>query len=131
MVDGINISDQVKEFLIRKLSESKAVIKKLKRKRNINKTIMYTSTILSIVISAITASVSLLVIPPLVIAILSVTSAILTGISARFNFQDKTIKISREIERLNKLQAKLDYVVSCNGDLTKEEYQEIIKEFNF
>ena len=131
MVDDINISDQVKEFLIRKLSESKALIKKLKRKRNINKTIMYTSTILSIVISAITASVSLLVIPPLVIAILSVTSAILTGISARFNFQDKTIKISREIERLNKLQAKLDYVVSCNGDLTKEEYQEIIKEFNF
>ena len=131
MVDDINISDQVKEFLIRKLSESKAAIKKLKRKRNINKTIMYTSTILSIAISAITASVSLLVMPPLVITILSVTSAILTGISARFNFQDKTIVISREIERLNKLQAKLDYVVSCNGDLTKEEYQEIIKEFNF
>src|ERR1043165_7018738 len=92
---------------------------------------MYTSTILSIAVSAVTASVSLLVMPPLVITILSVTSAILTGISARFNFQDKTITISREIERLNKLQAKLDYVVSCNGDLTKEEYQEIIKEFNF
>jgi hypothetical protein len=131
MVDEYNMSDKLKEFLIRKLYESKVKIKKLKRKRNIKKIIIYTSTILSIVISAVTASISLLVIPPLVIAILSVTSAILTGISARFNFQDKKIMISREIDRLNKLQAKLDYVVSCNGDLTKEQYQEILKEFNF
>ena len=38
---------------------------------------------------------------------------------------------SKEIDRLNKLQAKLDYVISCNGDLTTEEYREILKEFNF
>jgi hypothetical protein len=131
MVDEYNISEKLKEFLIRKLSESKIKIKKLKRKKNITKIIMYTSTILSIVISAVTASVSLLVIPPLIITALSVTSAILTGISARFNFQDKAVIISREIERLNKLQTKLDYVVSCNGDLTEQEYKEIIKEFNF
>ena len=131
MVDEINMSEKIKEFLIRKLSESKAIIKKLKRKRKI-KNIMYTSTtILSIVISAITASVSLILMLPLVITILSVTSAILTGISIKFNFQDKTIVLSREIERLNKLQTKLDYVLACNGDLTKQEYQEILKEFNF
>ena len=100
MVDEINISEKIKEFLIRKLSESNVKIKKLKQKRNINKTIMYTSTLLSIVISAITASVSLLVMPPLVITILSVTSAILTGISARFNFQDKTIAICHEIKNI-------------------------------
>ena len=83
------------------------------------------------VISSITASVSLLVIPPLAVTILSISSAILTGISARFNFQDKTIMLTKEIEKLSKLQNKLDYVVSCNGDLTQEEYKQIISEFNF
>jgi SMODS and SLOG-associating 2TM effector domain len=131
MVDDLNMSEKLKQFLERKLSESKIIIKKLKRTRNIYKTIMHTCIILSVVISAVTASVSLFVIPPLVIVILSIISAILTGISARFNFQDESIMISREINRLNKLQAKLDYVVSCNGHLTKQEYQEIIKEFNF
>jgi hypothetical protein len=133
MTDEVdNISGKLKDYLTRKLNESKIKIKKLKRKRNINKIIIYSSTICSIVISSIIASISLLlVVPVFVVTILSISSAILTGISARFNFQDKTIVISREIDRLNKLQAKLDYVVSCNGDLTKQEYQEILKEFNF
>ena len=131
MVDNINISENIKEFLTKKLNESKIKIKKLKRNRNIKEIIMYTSTILSIVISSVIATVSLTVLPPLAVTMLSVSSAVLTGISAKFNFQDKTILISREIDRLNKLQAKLDYVVSCNGDLTKQEYQQILKEFNF
>lgn len=132
MVDEANnISEKVKEFLVRKLSESKVKINKLKRKRNINKVVIGTSAASSIIISSVIASVSLAVLPPLAVTILSISSAVLTGITARFNFQDKTIIISREIDRLNKLQAKLDYVISCNGDLTTEEYQEILKEFNF
>ena len=132
MVDEVNsISEKVKEFLVRKLSESKVKIKKLKRKRNINKVVIGTSAASSIIISSVIASVSLAVLPPLAVTILSISSAVLTGITARFNFKDKTIIISREINRLNKLQAKLDYVISCNGDLTTEEYQEILKEFNF
>jgi hypothetical protein len=131
MTDVNNISEKLKEFLNRKLLESRVKIKKLKRTRNINKIIIYSSTILSIIISSIIATVSLVLLPPTAISILSVTSAVLTGISARFNFQDKSVVISREIERLNKLQAKLDYVVSCNGDLTKQEYIDIVKEFNF
>ena len=132
MTDEVdNISEKLKDYLTRKLTESKVKIKKLKRKRNITKAVIYTSTITSIVISSITASVSLLKIPPLAVTILSISSAILTGISARFNFQDKTIMLTREIEKLSKLQNKLDYVESCNGDLTQEEYKQIISEFNF
>ena len=33
------------------------------------------------------------------------------------------------IEKLNKIQSMLDYVISCNGDLTQKEYQEILKDF--
>ena len=132
MVDETNnISEKVKEFLVRKLSESKVKINKLKRKRNINKVVIGTSAASSIIISSVIACVSLAVLPPLAVTILLISSAVLTGITARFNFQDKTIIISREIDRLNKLQTKLDYVISCNGDLTTEEYQEILKEFNF
>ena len=130
MVEDINISEKLKQFLERKLIESKVKIKKLKRKRNINKTVIYVSAVSSIVISSVIASVSITTLPPLAVTILSVSSAVLTGVSARFNFQDKTIMISREIERLNKLQIKLDYVISLNGDLTKEKCQQIINEFN-
>jgi hypothetical protein len=35
------------------------------------------------------------------------------------------------IDRLNKIQLKLDYVISCNGDLTYVEYQQTLKDFNF
>jgi len=56
---------------------------------------------------------------------------ILTGLSAKFNFQNKKVEINNLIARLNKIQTKLDYVVSCNGDITQNEYQEILREFNF
>ena len=131
MIDEINMSEKLKIFLERKLIESKGKIKKLKRKRNIYKTIMIVAAVSSIGISAVTASISITIMPPIAITILSVGSAALTGISAKFNFENKTIKITREIERLDKIQSKLDYVVSCNGDLTKQEYNEILKEFNF
>jgi p-aminobenzoyl-glutamate transporter AbgT len=68
-------------------------------------------------------------IPAVVITMLSAASAILTGISARFNFQNKKIQINNLIEKLNKIQSMLDYVISCNGDLTQKEYQEILKDF--
>jgi hypothetical protein len=75
------------------------------------------------------AGVSSLTIPPIVIPILSITSGILTGISAKFGFQDKKEILSREIRKLNKIQNTLDYVISCNGNMTKEQFQQIIAEF--
>ena len=124
-----SISDKVKDYLERKLNESKIKIKKLKRKRKINKVLIITTVGSSLIISAVIATVSVSLMPPVAITVLSITSLILTGVNARINFQDRQIQITREIEKLNKIQAKIDYVVSCNGDLTKEEYQQILNEF--
>lgn len=128
-LNGVTLSEKVKEFLNKKLDESKIKIKKLKRKRTIYKTLFITSAGSSIVISVILASISSLTVPPIVIPILSIAGGVLTGMSAKFNFQDKKEKLHKEIERLSKIQSRLDYVVSCNGDLTKEHYEQIMLEF--
>jgi hypothetical protein len=129
MTGDHSISGKVKEYLERKLCESTIKIKKLKRKRKINKVLIITTVGSSLIISAVIATVSVTVMPPIVITVLSIGSMILTGINARINFQDRQIQITREIEKFNKIQGKLDYVVSCNGDLTKEEHHQILNEF--
>ena len=129
MTGECSISDKVKEHLERKLNESKKKIKKLKHKRKINKVLIIVTVGSSLIISAVIATVSVTIMPPIAITILSIASMILTGINARINFQDRQIQITREIEKLNKTQGKLDYVVSCNGNLTKEEHQQILNEF--
>jgi hypothetical protein len=125
-----NISEKVKEYLIRKLNDCKHDLMKLKRKKKLIK-ILYVSTVItSIIVSTAVASLTTMIfIPTIVLTILSAASAILTGISARFNFQNKKVEINNLIDRLNKIQSKLDYVISCNGDLTHKEYQEILKDF--
>jgi len=125
-----NISEKVKQYLTRKLNECRHELTKLKCKKKRIK-ILYVSTVTaSIILSTAVASVATTVfIPAIVITMLSATSAILTGISARFNFQNKKVEINNLIKRLNKLQAKLDYVISCNGNLTQKEYDEIIRDF--
>ena len=130
MVDHATDTDKLKEFLGRKLIKSQAKIKKLKRKRKLTKTLSIITTVSSIVISSVLASISMLTIPPMVITILAISSAVLTGIAAKFNFQDKTVELSKEIEKLDKIQSKFDYVISCNGNLLPETYQQIMSEFN-
>src|SRR6476469_2060374 len=125
MVEHATDTDKLKEFLGKKLIESQAKIKKLKRKRKINKSLYITTTVSSIIISSVLASISMLTMPPMV-TILAISSAVLTGISAKFNFQDKTVELSTEIEKLDKIQSKLDYVISCNGNLLSGAYQEIM-----
>jgi hypothetical protein len=127
MTDDLNISEKLKKFLQRKLEETSLKIKKEKRKKRIIQILSISTAVISIVISAIVASLAL---PPLAVSIMCVSSAILTGVNLRFNFQDKTREIEKLIEKLYKIQAKLDYVISCNGDLTQTMYHEILKEFN-
>ena len=130
-IDGTSLSTKVKMFLTRKLEEKRAVINKLKRKRKITKALYYTSTLSSIIVSTVLAGLSTIIgFPSMVITILSITSAVLTSISIKFNLQDKSSKLNAEIEKLNKLIAKFDFVVSCNGNLTQETYNQIITEFN-
>jgi len=127
MTEDLNISEKLRTYLERKLAETSLKIRKEKRKKRIIQTLSISTAIISIVISAIVASIAL---PPLAVSIMCVSSAILTGVNLRFNFQDKTHEVKKLIEKLNKIQAKLDYVISCNGDLTQAAYQEILKEFN-
>src|SRR5207248_6316034 len=121
-----NISEKVKAFLTRKLTESRKKVKKLKRKRTIYNILFITTAGSSIVISVVLAGISTLTIPPVTMLILSISSGILTGISAKFGFQDKKEKLNKEIVKLNQIQLKLDEVISCNGNLTQKEYQEIL-----
>lgn len=132
MTEEHNISEKVKDYLRRRLNDCRQELIKLKRKRRIIK-ILYVSTVVSsIIISTVVASLtSMISVPIIVITVLSAGSAVLTGISSRFNFQSKKYEINILIDRLNKIQSKLDYVISCNGDLTHTEYQQILNEFNF
>ena len=132
MVDDLNISAKLKDYLERKLKDCKLRLVKLKRKKKIIQVLYVSTVVSSIVISSLVASLaSILSMPIIVITVLSTGSAILTGISVRFNFRNKKVEINNLIEKLSKIQSKLDYVISCNGDLTQTEYQEILKEFSF
>ena len=126
------ISVKVKEYLIRKLEDCRHELIKLRRKRKRVK-ILYVSTVISsIIISTVAVSLtSIISIPIVVITVLSASSAILTAVSTRVNFQNKKVEISNLIKRLNQIQSKLDYVISCNENLTQTEYIQILKEFTF
>ncbi len=126
------VSDKLKEYLTRKLNDCKKELMKLKRKRKRIKILYISSVVTSISISAVVTSLaSMVAIPVIAIAVLSASSAILMGISAKFNFQNKKVEIDNLINRANKIQSKLDFVISSNGNLTQKEYQEIWNEFNF
>ena len=126
------VSDKLKEYLTRKLSDCKKELIKLKRKRKRIKILYISTVVTSISISAVVTSLASMVAMPIIaIAVLSASSAILTGISAKFNFQNKKVEIDNLINRVNKIQSKLDFVISSNGNLTQKEYQEVWNEFNF
>ena len=126
-----SVSGKAKEYLIRKLDELQKKVVKLKRKKNIVKVLYYSSITLSVSLSAVTATLSGFVgLPLYVIPVLSTSTGILTGLSAKFNLQNKKIEINRTIDKIHKIQEKLDYVVSCNGNFTEEDFQQIISEIS-
>src|SRR2546426_376576 len=125
-------SEKVKQYLINKKSIIEINIKKLKRKRKIIKILYYSSVILSISLSGVIVSLSTFIgIPPISVTILSASSGILTGLSTKFNLESKRVQISDLIVKLNELNNTLDYVITCNGDLSQEEYNKILKSFSY
>ena len=125
-------SEKVKQYLINKKSIIEINIKKLKRKRKIIKVLYYSSVILSISLSGVIVSLSTCIgISPIAITILSASSGILTGLSTKFNLESKRVQISDLIVKLNELNNTLDYVITCNGDLSQEDYNKILKSFNY
>ena len=123
-------SEKIKNYLNKKLHYCEQKLNKLKRKRRMIKMLYIATVLLSIITSAIVTVISTITtVPVIVITVLSAFSAILTGISARFNFHNKKAEIKSLIEKLNKIKSKLEYVISCNGDLTDDEHQQILKDF--
>ena len=124
------ISTELKTFLTKKLQESENYIKRKNRKVKIVKILYYSSTISVIIISSILAVTTATTILPIAVTIiLPIISAILTAISVQFNFKTQSKKLQAELQKLNKIKTKLDYVVNCNGDLTEKIYDDIISEF--
>jgi len=106
----------LKLFLQNKLDECRVLIKK-------RKSIVGNSTVS--VLSAVSVSLA-------VVSCLSAFNTITTTISIKFNLGDLgdlKSKISDNIRKLNIIKDKLDYVISCNGNLSKEESNAILYEF--
>ena len=126
----MNVSEKVKQHLNKRLEDCQQQLNKLKRKRKTIKMLYFVTVLLSIVTSAVVALLSsLTIVPIIVISVLAAISAVLTGISARFNFHDKKSEIKCLIAKLKKIKSKLEYVISCNGDLSESEYDQILKDF--
>ena len=122
------ISDKVKTFLTLKQNEYEKKIIKYKRKNRIIKVLYATSMIISIT-SSMVISTSMLGIPAIIITILGATGALSTTLSVKFNLKGTKNKIEKTITNLNKIKAKLEYIINCNGDLSEDEYLDILKEF--
>jgi hypothetical protein len=126
----MHLSGKVKDYLNAKLVDCQNKLKKFKRKRKIIKMLYIITLLLSIITSAVVAVLSsITLVPVFVISVLAAFSAILTGVSARFNFHDKKTEIKGLIDKLNKIKSKLEYVISCNGDLSQSDYDQILKDF--
>ena len=125
--------DKVKLFLSNKLNECEAKIKEMKRMRRIVKIIYGTTIIISISVSTVTAAVSgsfaLPLLPTIIITSLSTVGAISTATSTKFKLRSKKTKLNNMITRLDRLKQQIKYVVTCNGDLTEHDLENIMKEF--
>jgi len=60
-------------------------------------------------------------VPPIAVACISSLGTLTSVLSVKFNLRGKKDKLERKIQKLNKIKDRLDYIVSCNGDLTEEE----------
>jgi len=84
---------------------------------------------LSIVGNSTVIVLSAITVPSIVVLIISALNTITTGLNVKFNLGDLKTKISDNIRKLNFIKEKLEYVVSCNGNLSKNESDAILCEF--
>ena len=121
--------EKLKLFLTSKLEECKIVIKKRKRKNKLVKAsyiILVTTTISG---SAIVAFLTTTMVPVIAIESVAVGVAILSALSLKFNIEAKKRKLIENIQNLEKIKDKLDYVTACNGNLSDDECNFILNQF--
>lgn len=124
---------KAKQFLERQLVLYKGKIKKLKRKRRIVKTLFANLILISLTTSMICATLSGLVFVPLplfLLPTLNMVGGIATALSVKFNLENKKNELNIAIDELDKIQQRIDFVVSCNGDFTEAEYKQIMLELS-
>ena len=125
--------EKVKLFLNDKLKDCEYKIKSMKRKRKRVSIIYGTTIVISVTVSATTVAVSgmfaLPLLPTAVITSLAAVGAISTALSTKFKLKSKKAELNNMISRLDRLKQSINYVVTCNGDLTESESLSIIKEF--
>ena len=125
-------SKNIKLFLDNKLKECEIKINKMKRKRKMVKILYGTTIVLSLTASTLAAAICGFISAPLlpiVITSLSTVGAIATTVSTKFNLKNKKEALNAMILRLERLKQQINYVITCNGDLTEKESNDIIKEF--
>ena len=124
---------KAKQFLERHLVEYKIKIKKLKRKRRVVKTLFANLIFISLTTSMICATLSGLIFIPLplfLLPTLNMVGGIATALSVKFNLENKKNELNSAIDELDKIQQRIDFVVSCNGDFTEAEYKQIMLELS-
>ena len=130
-MDNVNaqtLSHKAKTFLTKEIDKWDETIKHMKRKYTVVRLIYYITAVLSIVISTTIASISQLTTPPIAYTALSILNGVLVAANVKFNFEGRALEIYKAIEKHSKTKTKLDYVVSCNGDLTEQEFKQILGE---
>jgi len=66
--------------------------------------------------------------PPVAISILTTGGALAATVSLKFNLslKGKKEELNAAICEVERIKKKIDYVVSCNGDFTENEFNEIV-----
>jgi len=123
------MADNVKLLLENKLLECELCIKKRKKKYKTFKILYGLLVTLSIVGNSTVNVLSAIRVPPQVVLCISALNTITTGLSVTFNLGDLKTKNSDNIRKLNIIKDKLEYVISCNGNLSKDESDAILYEF--
>lgn len=128
-IEHVNkLSEKLKIFLEKRYIKSQKKIKKLKRRKLILRVLIISFAGASIVISVVLAGTASLMLAPIIVAILTIISGAFTSISLNFNLKSKETKLNNELNLLHALESKLDYIISCNGDLTENDYNKIIND---
>ena len=122
--------DKAKGFLEKQSHELERKIHALKTRRKAVKVAFVISITTSIICSTVCASLVGFAVPAIIISILSTTGALSTALSMRFKLKRKQNELNEGIEELEKIKRKLDYVVSCNGDFSEQEFRKIIGQLN-
>ena len=121
--------EKLMTFLSAKLEECKRVIKKRKRKNQIIEAICVSLMTWTISGSVVVSLLTSLTVPVIAVESIAAGVAIASALSLKFNLEHKNKKLAENIQNLEKIKDKLDYVTACNGDISEEECNFILNQF--